>query len=149
MSKASVANSVQVRVFANEVGNEVVFTHDWRANGGQPHDPPIELPPKSGQWDLDIQLHDFTKRGLVFDAQTNKGADDMWVHKGNGCPPGKGSGGGHVTFHGVTNNQLKASDNTNGNGEPCDLHFMLRFKEPRGKKHPYDPIIRNGGTTGP
>jgi hypothetical protein len=149
MSKAGVANRVEVRVFANKPGNKVVFTHDWSANGGDPQDPPIDLPPKSGHWDLEIQLHDFTGLGLEFESKTNHGADDMWVHKGKGCPKGKGNGGGHVTFNSVTSDRLGVSDNTNGNGQPCDLHFMLCFKDAQGKKHPYDPIIRNGGTTGP
>ena len=145
----NVANKVVVRVFANMVGNKVVFTHDWATNGGQEQDPPIDLPAKSGKWDVDIQLHDFTGLGLEFDQKTNKGADDMWVHKGKGCPAGKGNGGGHVTFNSVTNDVLTVTDNTDGNGQPCDLHFMLRFNDAQGKKKQYDPIIRNGGTTGP
>jgi hypothetical protein len=149
MRKADISNRVEVRVFANKVGDEIAFTHDWRANAGDPQDPPIDLPAKSGQWDLNIQLHDCTGLGLEFETKKNKGADDMWVHKGNGCPPAKGDGGGHVTFTDVTSDLLKARDNTNGNGEPCDLHFMLRFKDKDRKKHLYDPIIRNGGTTGP
>lgn len=145
----TVVNNVRVRVFAHAIGSKVVFTHDWAANGGQEHDPPIDLPAKSGPWDLDIQLHDCTGLGLEFESKKNNGADVMWVHKGKGCPTAKGNGGGHVTFKSITSAQLNVSDDTTGNGEPCDLHFMLRFKDAGGKKHQYDPIIRNGGTTGP
>lgn len=148
---ANIANRVSVRVFANKLGNKVVFTHDWAANGSQPQDPPIDLPSKSGSWDIDLQLHDFTGLGLEFESSNPD--DVMWVHKGSGCPTGKGNGGGQVKFKSVGKTGPNPNDpldllqvSDDNQGAACDLHFMLCFKA-GSKKYKYDPIIRNRGTT--
>jgi hypothetical protein len=147
--QADVINNIAVRVFANTVGNKIAFTHDWAVNGGQEQDPPIDLPNKSGSWNIDLQLHDFTGLGLEFDSSNPD--DVMWVHKGTGCPGGKGSGG-QMNFKSVGRSGPNPNDpldllkvNDDNQGAACDLHFMLHFKAGQ-KKYQYDPIIRNGGT---
>jgi hypothetical protein len=145
--KAGRANKVVVRVFANKVRDEVVFTHDWAANGGHAQDPPIDLPKKSGPWDIDLQLHDSTGLGLEFESANPD--DVMWVRKKKGCPTRKGDGG-QLEFKSVTtigtNGKLDLLEVTNANkGNACKLHFMLRFKA-GSEPYQYDPIIRNRGT---
>jgi hypothetical protein len=140
------ANKIVVRVFANDADGDIVFTHDWSANGGPPRDGAIDLPRNSGAWDFDIHFFDATGLGL----QLEQNADDaIWVRQGKGCPKGKGNGG-HLTFGGTTKpkkpggplNLLQLSDDNSG--AACELHFMLRLDSPRGK-YRYDPVINNGG----
>ena len=135
------ANKATVRVFANMVGNDVVFTHDWKSNGGKAQDPPIVLKNKSGDWDMAFEFHDATGLGLQFASPAD---DAMWVKQGSGCPSGKGNGG-HISFgaNPTANGLSVGNDNS---GAACDLHFMLRFTDGQ-KNYEYDPIIKNGGST--
>lgn len=134
-------NTATVRVFANLVGSDVVFTHDWKANGGKAQDPPIEFKNKSGSWDMDFEFHDATGLGLEFLADAH---DAMWVRQGSGCPNGKGNGG-QITFGGNPSSSKLSVTDDNQNAA-CDLHFMLRFTD-GNDTYEYDPIIKNGGSS--
>ena len=144
-------DQVNVRVFANEVDGNVVFTHDWSANGGPFQDPPIRLPKFRPDWDLAYRLYDNSGRNLQFPADAD---DAMWVTKvvgtSNACPTGKGNGSGHMSFGNVSStgphgrrDLLTVSDDNRGRG--CTLRYMLRF-EPDPSQYKYDPEIKNGGT---
>ena len=134
-------NTATVRVFANLVGTDVVFTHDWKSNGGKAQDPPIEFKNKSGNWDMDFEFHDATGLGLEFMVIAG-GA--MWVSQGSGCPNGKGNGG-QITFGGNPSSSKLSVTDDNRNAA-CDLHFMLRFTD-GSDTYEYDPIIKNGGSS--
>jgi len=140
-------NTVKVRVFANLADGDVVFTHDWSANGSAPEGGAIVLPKRHYDWDFDFHFYDSTGLGLEYEQDADEA---IWVHKGNGCPSAKGNGDGHIKFGSVTSKKpggprdlLTASDDNQGS--PCSLHFMLRFDSDSGK-HEYDPEIKNGGT---
>lgn len=135
-------NTATVRVFANLIGTDVVFTHDWKSNGGKAKDPPIEFKNKSGNWDMDFEFHDATNLGLQFMADAE---DAMWVRQGSGCPNGKGNGG-QITFSSnPTAHKLSVTDDNQN--AACDLHFMLRFTDGDDNTYEYDPIIKNGGSS--
>ena len=140
---------IRVRVFANEVDGDVVFTHEWSANGGAFEDPPIQLPRGRPDWNLTYRLYDRTGRNLQFPAAA---ADAMWVKKTSKkeCPTGKSNGSGHVSFGNVSSSgphghrdQLVVSDDNRG--AACILRYMLRF-DPEPDEYKYDPVITNGGT---
>jgi hypothetical protein len=143
------ADSVSVRVFANEVDGDVVFTHDWSANGGPFEDPPVRLPRGRPDWDLTYRLYDRTGRNLQFPGDAE---DAMWVivSSKKQCPTGKANGSGHVSFGNVSStgphgrrDMLTVSDDNRG--AACTLQYMLRF-DPDPEEYKYDPVITNGGT---
>lgn len=142
-AEKAVTNRVAVRVFANELDDEVVFTHDWSANGGQYKDPPMVLPPGRRDWTITYTLHDFTNCGLQF---VGDAEDAMWVQKGLGCPAGPGNGDDHIDFGSVSSQSLTVVDDNYG--DPCTLTYMLRFKDNSSNPriYRYDPEIKNGGT---
>lgn len=145
---ANAPGTITVRVLANEVGNDVVFTHTWRDNNNpnEWHDPPIKLPRRTGPWTLNYELHDFTERRLEFQRDA---IDTMWVRQGPNCPSRKGNGA-HIAFGSVNSGpngrRTRMTIEDDNAGAAINLRYMLCF-DPDPATYRYDPDIKNGGNT--
>lgn len=145
---AGLPGNITVRVLANEVGDDVIFTHTWQDNNaaGQWHDPPIMLPRRTGPWTLNYQLFDFTSKRLEFQ---EKADDTMWVRQGPYCPSRKGNGA-HILFgsvgKGPSGKRTLMTIEDDNAGAAINLRYMLCF-DPDPITYKYDPDIKNGGTT--
>ena len=139
---------VQVDVYAYLEGEDILFAQAWRTDGDpgrrQGH---IEI--GKGQADVPIKfhLHDRTGLNLAFlPADEGKQEGPFWCNTLD-CPTSWGDGNGQIGDVDSSKNLLKVVDANSG--EPCTLHYALRFTgDPVGSGPPYafDPDIRNGGS---
>lgn len=130
-------------VFANpKAGGGIDFSLEWRFQGeADPRQPPIDIPQKkAGESGTPIHFHlrDGTDLKLEFDTE-----DPIWVSRTQ-CP------GDPSTDPEIPTDQVKGHPNLlqvfDTNKDACELRYALVFKDRNGKKEPYDPMIRNGGT---
>lgn len=113
--------------------------------GTKPGDyPVIDLPKNSGNYDFTITIEN--ANGIKFAHGTNHwkdGDNALWVHEGSTSPTQKVTHSQikDVKVHNDT--QLTFKDVNNGKG--VELAYQLNFTG----APPLDPIIQNGGGTGP
>lgn len=134
--------NIVVYVMPRNTGGGVI---DWDVGFTNPPPPgkePIELDEDSGGHNLVFRSVRNQQQGLEFDFDT---ADPIWVHEGNGCPPGPG----------IHTEQIKIKESASGKrvrvhdkncGRARRLGYQLNFL-PAGTPA-CDPIIENGGGTG-
>lgn len=129
-------------VFAVRKAGRVEFDLKWRFEGGNEARPePIDIPQKKcgdpGTM-IHFHLHDKSGSGLVFDP-----VHPMWVSRTE-CPEDWAEDSeipaGEMTRH------PKLLKVFNANQDECELYFALVFEDNDGKRVPYDPRIKNGGT---
>ena len=138
---------VQVDVYAYLEGDDILFAQAWRLDG----DPGrrkghIEIGKGQGDVPIKFHLHDRTGLKLAFlPTDVDKQEGPFWCSALD-CPTSWGDGSGQISGVESSNNLLKVVDANKG--EPCTLHYALRFTgAPIGSGPPYafDPDIRNGG----
>lgn len=106
--------------------------------------PVVDLPKNSGNHEFTISI--VNGNGIKFAPGTNRpkdGDNALWVHEGSTSPPQKGTHDQikNVKLHSTT--QLTFKDVNNG--KAVELAYQLNFTG----APPLDPIIKNGGGTGP
>jgi len=140
-------------VAARHEDNGVDFQCLWQDANGNWNSGPIIFPRNSGEHDVEFQLDDRTGLNLNFEANAS---DAIWFNVD--CCPTSGSGDdkGQIRDKLVVAGKKKLTLKNLNEGNPCDLHYALRFTgdswtSPGGKQHQgpytYDPEFRNRGGT--
>lgn len=121
-----------------------LYAKATRSNGGVEWALGTENPP-SGKCELDfpkdapgrqIVIHLVATQGLNIDFDTK---DPVWVGE-TGCPPPKNGKSDQLQFVGCDARKLTLYD---PNSRECTLYYQMNFTG----AEPFDPEIRNGGTT--
>ncbi len=141
------AREVHVDVYAFEADGDVLFAQAWKREG-EPKRKKGHITIDEGDGDIPIRfhLHDKTGLNLAFlPVDPAKQEGPFWCDVGD-CPTAWGNGSGQISsIENLPSGMLRVVDaNT---GEPCTLHYALRFKAGTvaGSIYEFDPDIRNGG----
>lgn len=138
---------VQVDVYAYREGDDILFAQAWRLDG----DPGrrtgnIHIAKGEGDVPIKFHLHDRTGLNLAFlPADESQTEGPFWCSTED-CPTSWGDGDGQISGVESSNKLLKIVDANKG--EPCTLHYALRFSgdaTASGPPYAFDPDIRNGG----
>lgn len=141
-SAAPPGTPVQVTVIAEGRPGAVIFTHEWRFQGGHHMGKGgIEIPKR---FDTDpgtpIHFHLSNRTQPRVQLQFVNSDDAIWVNR-RGCPESEPSFDREITCIEPSGERLSVLDR---NQEDCTLYYNLRF-EPDPNTYYYDPEIRNGG----
>jgi hypothetical protein len=137
---------VFVDVTAQDSGDGVLFSHEWRwGEGGPSQGNGAIAVPKRLASDPGTQMHfalnDKSSRNLRFSEQQGSA---MWVQR-DSCPPQDV----RCDDPEIPADQMSVAPKLlkvfNVNSEQCDLHYCLWFQDKNGISHAYDPEIQNGG----
>lgn len=150
-----VAQKVDIDVIATRHEDHGVdFVCLWQDANRNWHSGPIVFPYDSGEHDVEFKLDDRTGLNLNFEASASNA---IWFNA-NSCPTSaSGDDKGQIRDKQVMSTDKKLKLKNLNTGDPCDLHYALRFTgdswtSPGGKQHQapyaYDPEFRNRGGTG-
>ena len=141
------ARPVQVDVYADMEGESIRFDQTWRVEGNpDTHKGHIDIAKGEADVPIKFHLHDSTGLNLSFLPSGGSKEDSPFWCSATACPTSWGDGDGQIKDVQSSNNLLKVVDANSG--EPCTLHYALRFTgnaTASGPPYAYDPDIRNGG----
>lgn len=145
--QAAKARDVHVDVYAYREGEDILFAQAWKLDGDKERKKGhIKIGEGQGDVPISFQLHNRTGLDLAFlPVDDGKQEGPFWCAM-HDCPTAWGNGDGQIkSIEILPNDVLRVVDANSG--EPCTLHYALRFREPKlaSPTYEFDPDIRNGG----
>jgi len=112
----------------------------WTVDSKPPHNAKLDLPNKSGAYEIVFDLDDDTRgRDLRFDCSY-----PFWVSENVPCPPPRGLHTDQIEVLACSQHSLTIIDRNDGPAR--NLRYQLNFRDGRGAREQVDPEIINGGS---